>query len=84
MYPTLLNNYFTLFSDLFSEPIIATQREICLTFIDFSHQNLPVHQSLCTHADKQAHCGLMHRKYNFTLVATPVCSQLTLQASSST
>lgn len=37
-----------------------------------------------TPADKQSHFGLMHRKYNFTLVATPVCSQLTLQASSST
>ncbi len=84
MYLNLLRNYFHVLPDLFSKPIIATQKEICLTFIDFSHQNLPAHQSLCTHSDKQAHCDLMHRKYNFTLVATPVCSQLTLQASSST
>lgn len=41
-------------------------------------------KAFCAHTDKQALCGLMHRKYNFTLVATPVCSQLTLQASSST
>lgn len=29
-----------------------------------------------TPADKQSHFGLMHRKYNFTLVATPVCSPI--------
>lgn len=71
---------------MLSEAIAAKQRDVCLTFIDLSHQHLPVHQPFCTHmhTDKQALCGLMHRKYNFTLVATPVCSQLTLQASSST
>lgn len=83
-----LLNYFFLHFDMFSRPVIARERDVCLTCIDLSHQHLTIHQTVCTHTcmhtDKQALCGLMHRKYNFTLVATPVCSQLTLQASSST
>ena len=82
-----LLNYFLHF-DMFLRPVIATKSDVCLTCIDLSHQHLTIHQTVCTHtcthSDKQALCGLMHRKYNFTLVATPVCSQLTLQASSST
>lgn len=44
----LLHNYLSLY-DTFPEPVIVTQRDVCLTFIDLSHQHLSVHQTLFTH-----------------------------------
>lgn len=63
---------------------MLSDRNACLTFIDLSCHHLPVHQTFCMLTGKQALCGLMQHKYNFTRAETPVWSQLTLQASSST